>query len=47
MKLNAISKDGVALAHEEGGVPVIKIALPNLDAYQVGYLMMFFYGVLT
>lgn len=40
--INAISKDGVALAHEEGGVPVIQIELPNLDAYHIGYLMMFF-----
>ncbi|UUV25150.1 MULTISPECIES: glucose-6-phosphate isomerase [Lysinibacillus] len=40
--INATSKDGVALAHEEGGVPVLKIELPRLDAYHVGYLMMFF-----
>ncbi|TSI04290.1 glucose-6-phosphate isomerase [Lysinibacillus sp. BW-2-10] len=40
--INATSKDGVALAHEEGGVPVIKIVLPKLDAYHVGYLMYFF-----
>ncbi len=40
--INAKSKDGVALAHEEGGVPVIKIVLPKLDAHYVGYLMMFF-----
>lgn len=40
--VNSTSKDGVALAHEEGGVPVIRIELPILDAYHVGYLMMFF-----
>ncbi|MCM3389779.1 glucose-6-phosphate isomerase [Ureibacillus chungkukjangi] len=40
--INAISKDGVALAHEEGGVPVVKIVMPKLDAYHVGYLMFFF-----
>lgn len=40
--INATSKDGVALAHEEGGVPVIKMQLPTLDAYHVGCLMMFF-----
>lgn len=41
-EINATSKDGVALAHEEGGVPVLKLELPKLDAYHVGYLMMFF-----
>lgn len=41
-QINATSKDGVALAHEEGGVPVLKIELPKLDAYHVGYLMYFF-----
>lgn len=41
-EVNAKSKDGVALAHEEGGVPVIKIELEKLDAYHLGYLMMFF-----
>lgn len=40
--INATSKDGVALAHEDGGVPVLKLELPKLDAYHVGYLMMFF-----
>ncbi|SCY58539.1 glucose-6-phosphate isomerase [Lysinibacillus fusiformis] len=40
--INSTSKDGVALAHEDGGVPVIHIELPKLDAYHVGYLMMFF-----
>lgn len=40
--INSTSKDGVALAHEEGGIPVIRIELPKLDAYHVGYLMMFF-----
>lgn len=41
-QINATSKDGVALAHEEGGVPVLKLELPVLDAYHIGYLMMFF-----
>lgn len=41
-EVNATSNDGVALAHEEGGVPVIKIELAKLDAYHLGYLMMFF-----
>jgi len=41
-EINATSKDGVVLAHEEGGVPVMKIGIPKLDAYHVGYLMFFF-----
>ncbi|MFY3791543.1 glucose-6-phosphate isomerase [Ureibacillus sp. MALMAid1270] len=41
-EINATSKDGVVLAHEEGGVPVMKICIPKLDAYHVGYLMFFF-----
>ncbi|WP_052126320.1 glucose-6-phosphate isomerase [Ureibacillus massiliensis] len=41
-EINATSKDGVVLAHEEGGVPVMKICLSKLDAYHVGYLMFFF-----
>ncbi|WP_237658291.1 glucose-6-phosphate isomerase [Ureibacillus xyleni] len=41
-QINATSKDGVALAHALGGVPVLKIELPKLDAYNVGYLMFFF-----
>ena len=40
--INQTSKDGVALAHEQGGVPVMQITLSKLDAYHVGYLMMFF-----
>lgn len=41
-QINATSKDGVALAHEEGGVPVLQIELQKLDEYHIGYLMMFF-----
>ena len=41
-EINTTSKDGVVLAHEEGGVPVMKIGIPKLDAYHVGYLMFFF-----
>lgn len=44
-QINVISKDGVALAHEEGGVPVLKLEFPVLDAYHIGYLMMFFMKV--
>lgn len=41
-EINATSKDGVALAHEQGGVHVLKLEIPKLDEYHIGYLMMFF-----
>lgn len=41
-EINAISKEGAAKAHYEGGVPVIQIEIPNLDAYHLGYLIHFF-----
>lgn len=41
-EINAISKQGTAIAHSEGGVPVIQLELPKLDAYHLGYLIYFF-----
>lgn len=41
-EINAISKQGTALAHAEGGVPVIQLELPKLDAFHLGYLIYFF-----
>lgn len=41
-EINAISKQGTALAHAEGGVPVIQLELPMLDAFHLGYLIYFF-----
>ncbi|MFF5993852.1 glucose-6-phosphate isomerase [Lysinibacillus sp. KU-BSD001] len=41
-EINAISKQGTALAHAEGGVPVIQLELPRLDAFHLGYLIYFF-----
>ena len=40
--INAISKQGTALAHAAGGVPVIQLELERLDAYHLGYLLYFF-----
>ncbi|MDN4495151.1 glucose-6-phosphate isomerase [Ureibacillus aquaedulcis] len=40
--INATSKQGTALAHAEGGVPVIQLELDKLDAYHLGYLIYFF-----
>lgn len=41
-EINAISKQGTALAHAEGNVPVIQLELPKLDAFHLGYLIYFF-----
>ncbi len=41
-EINAISKQGTAIAHTEGGVPVIQLELERLDAYHLGYLLYFF-----
>ncbi|WP_421663850.1 glucose-6-phosphate isomerase [Lysinibacillus telephonicus] len=41
-EINALSKQGTALAHAEGDVPVIQLELPKLDAYNLGYLIYFF-----
>lgn len=41
-EINAISKQGTAMAHAEGGVPVIQLELPKLDEYHLGYLTYFF-----
>lgn len=41
-EINTISKQGTALAHAEGGVPVIQLELPKLDEFHLGYLIYFF-----
>lgn len=41
-EINATSKEGTALAHAEGGVPVIQLEMEKLDAFHLGYLMYFF-----
>lgn len=41
-EINSISKEGTALAHADGDVPVIELELPKLDAYYLGYLIYFF-----
>ncbi|MEK5079754.1 glucose-6-phosphate isomerase [Solibacillus sp. FSL W7-1436] len=41
-EINAVSKQGTALAHSEGGVPVIQLELDRLDEYHLGYLIFFF-----
>ena len=41
-EINAISKQGTAMAHADGGVPIIQLELERLDAYHLGYLLYFF-----
>ncbi|AWE06772.1 glucose-6-phosphate isomerase [Lysinibacillus sp. 2017] len=41
-EINAISKQGTAMAHADGGVPIIQLELECLDAYHLGYLLYFF-----
>ena len=41
-EINAISKQGTAIAHTAGGVPIIQLELERLDAYHLGYLIYFF-----
>lgn len=46
-EINALSKEGTALAHSEGNVPVIQLELPKLDAYHLGFLIYFFMKACT
>ena len=41
-EVNAQAELGTLLAHEEGGVPVIRIELPAIDEYTLGQLIYFF-----
>jgi glucose-6-phosphate isomerase len=41
VEIIAISKQGTAMAHAEGGVPIIQLELERLDAYHLGYLLYF------
>lgn len=41
-EINAISKQGTAMAHADGGVLIIQLELECLDAYHLGYLLYFF-----
>lgn len=39
---NKMAELGTLLAHVDGGVPVIRIGIPQLDAYAIGGLLYFF-----
>ena len=41
-EVNAMAELGTLVAHEEGGVPVIRIELPMIDEYSLGQLIYFF-----
>ena len=41
-EINAMAELGTLVAHEEGGVPVIRIELPAIDEYSLGQLIYFF-----
>lgn len=41
-EINDCSKQGTAIAHVEGGVPLLQIELECLDEYHLGYLVYFF-----
>ena len=40
--VNKMAELGTQIAHVDGGVPNIKIEIPNLDAYSIGQLLYFF-----
>ncbi|NLW55134.1 MAG: glucose-6-phosphate isomerase [Firmicutes bacterium] len=41
-ELNAQALQGTLLAHQDGGVPVLVLRIPELSAYYFGYLVYFF-----
>ena len=40
--VNQKAMEGTQLAHVDGGVPNIRIAVPKMDAFNLGYLFYFF-----
>jgi glucose-6-phosphate isomerase len=41
-EINKIAESATAIAHHDGGVPVIKISIPYMSAYYLGKLLYFF-----
>ncbi|GEL14727.1 glucose-6-phosphate isomerase [Pediococcus cellicola] len=41
-EVNKKAHQGVTLAHNDGGVPVMNVNIPQQDAYTLGYLIYFF-----
>lgn len=40
--VNKVAQEATMAAHEDGGVPQIKLSIPMMDAYNLGYLFYFF-----
>jgi glucose-6-phosphate isomerase len=40
--VNKMAMEGTLLAHVEGGVPNIRVTVPNVSAYTFGYMVYFF-----
>lgn len=41
-EVNQTAMEATALAHAEGGVPILSLEVPKLDAHHAGYLLYFF-----
>lgn len=41
-EINKIAEKATAIAHSDGGVPVIKISIPHISTYYLGALLYFF-----
>ncbi len=41
-EVNQTAMEATALAHAEGGVPILSLEIPKLDAHNAGYLLYFF-----
>lgn len=41
-QVNQTAMEATALAHVEGGVPILALEVPKLDAFHTGYLLYFF-----
>lgn len=41
-EVNRMAEEGVAIAHYDGGVPNLRVTIPQKDAYNIGSLIYFF-----
>ena len=40
--VNKMAMEGTAIAHVDGGVPNIRVTIPEISAYEYGYMVYFF-----